>query len=120
MKSHWVFHKGTRIFISDFSNYGSDAAGVRQECRDVVELLKKESFHSVLAVTTVEGTFANEEIIRALVDLVPQTNQYIKRRAVVGVSGFRRHFLDVFGKVVGNLTFSTFETMPEALDWLVS
>jgi hypothetical protein len=51
---------------------------------------------------------------------VPITNKYVKRRAVVGVSGFRRHFLYAFAKVVGNINFSVFDSLPQALDWIVT
>lgn len=118
MKSHWIMHQGRPIFIADFSHFAGDAAGVRAECEGIKEALKREALHSVRSLTNVDGTFANEDVIRALLDLVPVTNTYIKKRAVIGVSGFRRHFLYAFAKVVGNLTFSVFDTPEEALDWL--
>lgn len=118
MKSRWVNHKGVRIFVADFSGYGNNSAALRAECNYVLHLLRDEPLHSVVSVSSVEDTFANEDIIRALVELAGQTNSFIKKRAVIGVGGFRRHFLEVFSKVVGDMTFSTFETMEQALDWL--
>jgi len=59
------------------------------------------------------------DIIGHLVDLVSVTNKYIKKRAVVGVSGYRRHLLYAFSKVVGDLKFSVFDTLDEALAWVV-
>ena len=118
MKSRWAYHKGKRIFIADFSNYGSDAKAVKAETQYIASLLKNEPDHSVLSIASVDGTFANEDVLRALVELVPISNKYIKRRAVTGVTGFRRHFLDAFAKVVGDLKFSVFDTMEQAMDWL--
>jgi hypothetical protein len=118
MKSHWIYYKGVRVFLADFSNYGANGAGVKAETAFVAELLKNEPDHSVLSLTNVEGTFANEDIIRALAELLPITNKKVRRRAVVGVSGFRRHFLDAMAAVIGNIKFSVFDTMEEAYEWL--
>jgi len=119
MKSRWVNHKGVRVFIADFSGYANDAVALRAECNYVTHMLRDEPLHSVVSVSNMDGTFANEDIIRALMELVGHTNQFIQKRAVIGVSGFRRHFLDVFAKVVGDLKFSVFDTLEQALDWLV-
>lgn len=119
MKSHWIYHNGTRIFIADFSNYGANGAGVKSETAYIIELLKSEPDHSVLSLTSVENTFANEDIIRALSELLPISNKKIKRRAVIGVTGFRRHFLDAFAAVIGNVKFSVFDSFDEACEWLV-
>jgi hypothetical protein len=119
MKSHWIFYKGVRIFLADFSNYVSDGAGIKAETQHIIGLLKNEPDHSVLSLSTVDGTFANEDILQALTELVPISNKKVKRRAVIGVSGFRRHFLDAFAAVIGNVKFSVFDTHEEACDWLV-
>lgn len=119
MKSHWVTHKGARVFIADFSHYGGDAAGVQAECDSIKAVLDNEPIHSVLAITNVDGTFANEDVLQALVKLVPVTNKHVKRRVVVGVSGFRRHFLYAFAKVVGDMDFKVCESLPQALDWVI-
>lgn len=118
MKAHWIYHNSVRIFMADFSHYGSDGAGVKAETEYIIELLKVEKDNSVLSLTNVEGTFANEDIMRALAELLPISNKKVKRRAVVGVTGFRRHFLDAFAAVVGNVKFSAFDTVEEALTWL--
>lgn len=119
MKSRWLTHKGAPVFIADFSQRGSNAAEIQAECEAIKQVLANEPLHSVLSVSYVEGTLANEDIIKHLVALVPDTNKYIKKRAVVGVSGYRRHLLYAFSKVVGDLKFSVFDTLDEALDWLV-
>jgi hypothetical protein len=119
MKSRWIIHEGARVFIADFSYQGHDGAAIAAECESIKAALAEEPAHSVLSITYVEGTLANEDIIGHLVKLVPQTNKYIKKRGVVGVSGYRRHLLYAFTKVVGELKFSVFDTMDEALAWVV-
>jgi hypothetical protein len=119
MKSHWIEYKGKRVFISDFSNFRDDGAGVRAEAQAIIKELEREPAHSVIAITNAEGTFANEDIMKAFVDLVPITNKRVKRRALVGVAGFRRHFIYALAKVIGDVNFTVFDTMPEALEWII-
>jgi hypothetical protein len=118
MKSHWVYYNSVRIFLADFSNYGANGAGVKAETQYIIQLLNNEPNNSVLSLTNVDGTFANEDILRSLSELLPISNKKVKRRAVTGVTGFRRHFLDAFLAVVGNVKFSAFDTVEEAYEWL--
>jgi len=110
MKSHWVRHKGKRIFIADFSSFGSDANAVRIETNAIQETLKLEMPGSVRSITLVEGTFGNPEVTQALAELLPISNKYIGMRALVGLSGFRKYFLEVH--------FKQFDTLEQALDWI--
>jgi hypothetical protein len=119
MKSHWVEHKGKRIFIADFSNFRDDAAGVRTEAQAIISALELTPVRSVLAITNAEGTFANEDVMKAFAEIVPTTNKHVKRRAIVGMAGFRRHFIYALAKVIGDVNFTVFDTMSEALDWII-
>lgn len=118
MKSRWITHKGARIFIADFSNYGGDAAGVQAEADYIAQILQLEPPDSVLSIAHVDGTFANEKTMRSLMTLVPVTNKYVKKRCTVGVRGFRKHLLAGFTRLTGRAQFTIFDTMEEAMDFL--
>jgi hypothetical protein len=118
MKSRWVKHKGKRIFIADFSNLGADANAVRNEANSIKETIQLELPGSVRAITWVEGTYGNPEVLQALSDLLPVSNKYIRMRALVGIGGFRKYFLDAFTKLVGSIHFKQFDTLDQALDWI--
>lgn len=120
MKSHWVDHKGKRVFITDFSRLGSDAESLQAEAAAVIGALKDEPPSSVLAITNVEHTIANENTMRVLRETLPHTNRYVRVRAVVGVHGFRKHLVAAFTRLTGRAEFIIFETMEEALDWIVN
>ena len=120
MKSHWVEHKGKRIFITDFSRLGSDAESLQAEAAAVIQALKNEPPNSVLAITNVEHTIANEKTMRILRETLPHTNPFVRARAVVGVHGFRKHIVAAFTRLTGRTQFIIFETMEEALDWIVN
>ncbi len=119
MKSHWTLHKNKRVFISDFSNCGTDADAVRAEGEAIKTALQNEPAKSVLAIANLDGTFVNEGILQAFRQLIPVTNKYVKRRAIIGLSGFRRHFIFLVSKFVGDVNYSPFDTLDEALDWIV-
>jgi hypothetical protein len=119
MKSHWVLHKGKRVFISEFSNCGTNADAVRAECAAIKAALANEPDKSALVIANLEGTFVNDGIIQAFRELLPVTNQYVKRRAIIGLSGFRKHFIFLVSKFVGSINFLHFDSLNEALDWVV-
>jgi hypothetical protein len=118
MKSHWVTHHDKRVFIADFSNYGLDAAAIRAECEAIKADLSRELPSSARSITNVEGTFSNAEVTKALAELLLYSNKYVFRRAVVGVGGFRKYFLETFANLTGNARFMAFETLDQALDWI--
>lgn len=119
LKSHWVLHKGRRVFISEFSNCGTNADIVRAECDAVKAALSNEPEKSALVIANLDGTFVNDGIVQAFRELLPVTNKHVKRRAIIGLSGFRKHFIFLVSKFVGSVSFSHFDSLNEALDWIV-
>ena len=119
MKSYWITHKGKRIFITDFSNCGTNADMLRKECDAVKTTLASEPAKSVCTVVNIDGTFVNEGILQAVRETIPVTNKYVKRRAIIGLSGFRKHFIFLVSKFVGDVNYTPFDTLNEALDWIV-
>jgi hypothetical protein len=119
MKSHWVTHQGKRVFISDFSNLNYDVAAVHEECEAIKTALAGEPPKSILAIVDMEGTFANDKIVGEFRQLLPTTTKDVKRRAVIGLKGFRKHFVFFVTKVVGEVNFSVFDSLNEAQDWIV-
>ncbi len=120
MKSRWVEHNGKRIFIADFSNFGTDAAALAAECGEIVRELRNEQPKSVRSVSSVEGTVATPAVLNAFKNLLGVSNQYVVRRGVVGMSGARRAFIDIINRFTGGTRFVTFDTLEEALDWIAT
>jgi hypothetical protein len=119
MKSHWITHHDKRVFIADFSNCGSDAATIRAECEAVKAEFSREAPASVRSITNAEGMFSNADVIKALAELLSYSNKYVFRRAVVGASGFRKYFLETFANFTGKASFMAFDTIEQALDWII-
>ena len=120
MRSHWMIYKGRRVFISEFSNLGTDAAAVREECEAIKAVLEAQKPKSMLVVVNLEQTFVNDGIVQAFRDLLPYTNKYVKRRAIIGLSGFRKHFISLVTKFTGGVNFLPFDSLNEALEWVTT
>ena len=119
MKSHWMMHQGKRVFITDLSNHAASASAVHEECEAIKAVLLGEQPKSVRAIVNVEGTFVNEEILGEFRKILPITNNYVKRRAIIGLGGFRKNFVFLFTKLTGNVNFLPFDNLEDALDWII-
>jgi hypothetical protein len=120
VKSHWVEHKGKRIFIADYSDFGGDHKGLQHEVDAAVDLISQQPDKSVLVLADFEGTettVANLDVMRRL---IARANHAVIRRALLGVSGSRRFFITTFANVTGHTSVMAFDSKEKALDWLVS
>lgn len=119
MKSHWVEHKGKKVFIAEFSNFGTDSSALLAEAGEILQVLTREPPNSVLVVSNVAGTIATAGNLEVLQHILPVSNYFVKKRAVTGVSGARKAFLDFFVKLTGKTSLTPFDTIEEALDFVV-
>jgi len=119
VKSHWVEHKGKRVFIADYSEFGVNSFGLNKEAKEIIETLSKEPADSVPSISKVDGTSATKDNVKILMDLLSVSKKYVTKRCVVGVTGIRWTFLDAFNRLAGRSQFESFDTMEKALDWIV-
>ncbi len=120
MKSHWVEHKGKRIFVADYSGFGGDHDGLQREVDDAVDAISKQPDKSVLVLANFEGTEATVANLDVMRRLVARANHSVIRRALLGISGTRRFFITTFANVTGDTSVTAFDNKEKALDWLVS
>jgi len=120
VKSHWVEHKGKRVFIADYSGFGGDFEGLQREVDDAVRAISQEPDKSVLVLANfvdTEATIPNLGVVRKL---VTRANRAVIRRALLGITGSRRFFITTFANVTGDTSVKAFESEEKGLDWLVS
>ena len=116
MKSHWMTHKGKKVFYADYSNQTVD--GLRKEAEEVAPVLCGMPLSSALVLADVRGTFGTREVMDILKKLTSKTQPHVYKRAVVGVSGVQTVLLKALNKFTGRETVP-FNTIEKALDWLV-
>lgn len=119
MKSRWTEHKGKRVFLAEYSNFGTDTVALQKECDEIIETLLKEHPNSVLSISNVEGTSATRGVIQILMNILPYTNKVVRKRCAIGATGMRWQFIDIFNRVTGKAKLQSFHTLEEALDWIV-
>jgi hypothetical protein len=52
-------------------------------------------------------------------DVMPHTNQFVRKRCVVGATGIGWGFIDSFNRLAGKAQIKPFRTLEDALDWIV-
>jgi len=119
MKSHWVEHKGKRVFMAEYSGFGMDSAALQQEVIEILAELEKQPPNSVLVISNVVGTTASLDNIRVLKNTMQKSNTWVRKRSVIGLSRIQRYFIDIFNDLAGSAKLEIFATRAEALDWIV-
>ncbi len=119
MKSRWITHKGKRIFIADYSNFGMDSAALKVELDAVVKTLIQEPLDSVLSLSDFRGSHASPETLAFIKAALAQTNKHVHKRAIVGFTGVRKMLLEVMSKFTGPAGLVPWDDMESAQDWLV-
>jgi hypothetical protein len=119
MKTQWVNHKGTRILLADFSNFGMDIQRAKEEMETAIHLANYEPMSSVLTLTDVRGTKGSPEMFEAMKATAGEIIPFARKRAIVGITGVQRVFLDIINKLSGNKAIVMFDDMEKAKDWLV-
>jgi len=119
MKSHWMEYKGKRIFIADYSGFGDDVVSLRAEIEEAIGTLEKEPEGSALVIANVEGTSGTVANANTLKELLPRSAHVARKRAVIGVTGLKRFFLATFAAIAGRASANPFDTMEQALEWII-
>lgn len=119
MKSHWAEHKGKRIFVADYSDFGGDFEGLQREVDDAVNLISQEPDKSVLVLSSFENTEATMANLNVVRNLIARANHAVVKRALLGITGSRRFFITTFANVTGDTKVMAFDSKEKAMDWLV-
>lgn len=119
MKSRWIEHYGKRVLLADYSDFGVNAAALQQEIDALLDLLRQEPPHSVLAISNVSGTIATPGTFSALKSVLRVSNDFVRRRAVIGLRPSQMAFLEIINRLTGQVRMKHFATLEEALDWIV-
>ena len=78
----------------------------------------QQPLHSMLVLVDLTNTAMTKTSNQLLSDAIVDTKKYILRTAVVGLTGFRKVFLDYFGRLAASET-EAFDDLESAKKWLV-
>lgn len=118
MKSTWIEHKGRKIFYQDFSKNFYNAAAVKAELAEVQQVVKAQPVDSVLIISDMRDTNIGSELLPVMNAASVATKAYVRKTAVLGVTGMKRKLADLLTALTGQ-PLKYFDDIESAKSWLV-
>jgi hypothetical protein len=112
----FIDHQGQRVLFIDYSY--CDVPMLKAVAREGHRVISREEPGSLLTLSDVTATTVEEESVAVLQSRAAGNAPYVRRAAVIGISGLQRLIhegLQAFSK----RRIHHFERREEALDWLV-
>lgn len=119
MQSKWIFYKGEKIIYADYSGFNTDVKAFQMENDAVDAIVCQQAADSVLCIVDVRDTVASTEAVAIIKNSAKRTKPYMRKVAVVGVTGVRRVLADAVVRFSGR-ELALFDDMEKAQDWIVS
>lgn len=119
MKSGWRDHKGTRYLFCDYSGFGMNYEGIIQEANAADALILLEPENSVVALIDFRGTIGSLNVVDYFRKSTVRTRKYVKKNAIIGISGIRLVFLEEVIRITGHVA-KVFDDIEEAKNWLTT
>jgi hypothetical protein len=122
MKSQWIAYHNKRILYIDLSDFKDDMKSLDKELVEAVATVGQEMYQqplgSVLVLVDLRNTMLTQTANRLLSERIQDTKKFVRRTAVVGMTGIRKMFLDFFARLAESETGS-FDEPEAAQDWLI-
>lgn len=117
MKSRWIKCNNVAVLHLDYSNFKLDIEALRAEVLEADAEILREPKGTVLVLIDLRGTAASGAVVSMFKESSQITTPYIRRHALIGVSGIKRYLADKVAQLAGK-PMRLFETEEAALDWL--
>ena len=117
MRSEWIEYNGKKIFYQNFSGLFYNSAAVKAELAEVQEIVKAQPKNSVLVLTDMRDTNVGADLIPVMNAASAATKAYVKKTAVLGVTGVKRKLADLLTALTGQ-PLSYFDDIDPAKFWL--
>jgi len=118
MRSEWIEFKEKKILFQDFSKLFYNSAAVIAELEEVQKIVTSEPKNSVLVLTDMRDTNVGRELLPAMNAASSATKDYVKKTAVLGVTGIKRKLADLLTALTGQ-PLKYFDDIEAAKNWLV-
>ena len=118
MRSQWIEYNGKKIFYQDFSKLFFNTTAVKAELDEVQKVVKAEPKDSVLILTDMRDTNVGSDLLPAMNAASAATKDYVRKTAVLGVTGVKRKLADLLTALTGQ-PLKYFDDMESAKKWLI-
>jgi hypothetical protein len=112
----FITHRGKRVLSIDYAR--CDAVMLKAVAEEGHRVIARERPNSVLTLNDVTGTSFDQESVEVLKSRVAANAPYVKRAAVIGISGLQRLIYEAV-KLFTKRAIPLFSSRNEALDYLV-
>jgi hypothetical protein len=112
----FILHRGKRVLWINYSH--CDVGQLKAVAEEGHRMISRERLNSVLTLNDVTGTSFDHESVEALKSKVAANAPYVRRAAVIGISGLQRLIYEAV-KLFTRRNIPLFSTREEALDWLI-
>jgi hypothetical protein len=112
----FIEHEGKRVLFINYSH--CDVALLKAVSEEMHRVIAREQPGSVLTLNDVTGTTFDKESVAVLQSKVAANAPYVKRAAVIGISGLQRLIYEGV-QAFSKRRIPHFDTRDEALSWLV-
>ena len=119
MKSRWRHHNKIAFLHLDYANFKADIEGLRAEVQAADEEMMHEPKGTVLVLIDLRDTVASGAVVQMFKESSAITTPYIRRHALIGISGMKRYLADKVAQLAGR-PMRLFKTEEAALEWLTS
>jgi hypothetical protein len=107
---------GKRVLFISYAD--CDVAMLKAVAEEMHRVISRELPNSVLTLNDVTGTSFDSESVAVLKSRVAANAPYVKRAAVIGISGLQRLIYEAVQRF-SERNIPVFDSREEALDWLV-
>ncbi len=118
MRSQWIEYHSKKIFYQDFSKLFFNSSAVKAELEEVQKVVKAEPKNSVLVLTDMRDTNVGSDLLPAMNAASAATKDYVRKTAVLGVTGVKRKLADLLTALTGQ-PLKYFDDMESAKKWLI-
>ena len=117
MRSTWMEYKGKKILYQDFSKNFYNTAAVKEELAEVQTIVMSQPLNSVRVLSDFRDTNVGSDLLSTMNTASTATKTYVKKTAVLGVTGMKRKLADLLTALTGQ-PLKYFDNMEAAKDWL--
>jgi hypothetical protein len=117
----FVDYKGKVIYYVDYSNIKSNPEflAVIKQTNAFREKVKAEGKKNQLMLVDITGSFVYGEVLDEIKKAGKITKEITAKEAVIGITGGKKILLKIV-QTFSNMNLKVFDTVEEAMDWLVS
>lgn len=112
----FITHLGKRVLSINYAH--CDVPALKAVAEEGHRVIARELLNSVLTLNDVTGTSFDQESVEVLKSKVAANAPYVKRAAVIGISGLQPLIYEAV-KLFTKRNIPVFSSREEALDWLV-